>query len=264
MIASFRLHRVMAIVRRHILLSFRRFNRLFNVLYWPFINIVIWGITSAWIQQISDDIHIAATILTGLVLWQIVFRVNLETAKGLYEELTHHNLVNLFSTPLTWLEWVAAMMILGVINMFLVMICSSAAVWLLYDVNTFSLGWSLVPFMLSLLMAGWFIGFFICGLLIYWGLKAQDFMYTVGYLFLPFSAVFYPLKTLPPLVQTISSWLPTTAIFEAMRELLKTGSFSAEYLITSFSLNVLYLGLSLAFFWFMFTQSKVKGLGRLE
>ena len=258
------MHRVMAIVRRHFLLSFRRFNRLFSVLYWPFINIVIWGITSIWSQKLSNEPRIAAMILTGLVLWQIVFRVNLETAKGLYEELLHHNLVNLFATPLTWLEWVAAMMIMGIINMGLILICSGAAVWLLYDISILDLGWSLVPFMISLLLSGWFIGFFICGLLIYWGLKATDFIYTVGYLFLPFSAIFYPLAALPPAVQAISRWLPTTAIFEAMRQVLKTGTYSSEYLITSFTLNILYLGLSLAFFKYMFEQSRVKGLGRLE
>ncbi len=259
-----RLHRIMAIVRRHFLLSFRTFNRLFSVLYWPFVNIVIWGITSVWIQSLSQEPHIAATILTGLVLWQIVFRVNLETAKGLYEELLHHNVVNLFSTPLTWFEWVAAMMIMGVINMFLVIICSATAVWLLYDISVLDLGWSLIPFMFSLLISGWFIGFFVCGLLIYWGLKATDFIYTTGYLFLPFSAIFYPLTALPPGIQAISRCLPTTAIFEAMRQLLKTGTYSTQYLITSFALNILYLGLSLVFFKYMFEQSRIKGLGRLE
>ena len=259
-----KLHRVMAIVRRHFLLSFRRFNRLFSVVYWPFINIVIWGITSVWIQKMSNEPQIATMILTGLVLWQIVFRVNLETAKGLYEELLHHNVVNLFSTPLTWLEWVVAMMIMGIINMTLVLICSATAVWYLYSISILDLGWSLVPFMLSLLISGWFIGFFICGLLIYWGLKATDFLYTVGYLVMPFSAVLYPLAALPPGIQAISRWLPTTAIFEAMRQLLKTGTYSTQYLITSFVLNIVYLGLSLAFFRYMFEQSRVKGLGRLE
>jgi len=259
-----KMHRIMAIVRRHFLLSFRRFNRLFNVVYWPFINIVIWGITSVWIQKLSKEPQITTMILTGLVLWQIVFRVNLETAKGLYEELLNHNVVNLFSSPLTWLEWVIAMMIMGIINMTLVLICSGTAVWYLYNISILDLGWSLIPFMLSLLLSGWFIGFLICGLLIYWGLKATDFLYTIGYLFTPFSAVFYPLAALPPSVQAISKWLPMTSIFEAMRQLLKTGSYSSQYLITSFTLNILYLGLSLAFFRYMFERSRVKGLGRLE
>lgn len=258
------MHRVMAIVRRHFLLSFRRFNRLFNVLYWPFLNIVIWGITSIWIQNFSDNPHLIETILLGLVLWQIVFRINLETARGLFEELLHHNVVNIFSTPLTLAEWILAMMIMGFINMIVVMACSSLAVWLLYNVNMLSLGWHLIPFMLLLLMSGWFIGFFICGLLIYWGLKAQDFIASVGYIFAPFSAVFYPLDALPLSAQRIGNVLPTTPVFEAMRELINTGTYSSQFLIKSLVLNIVYLILSIGFFYLQFARSKQKGLGQLE
>lgn len=257
-------YRVMAMVRRHFLLSFRRFNRLFSIVYWPFINIVIWGITSVWIQSLSEDPHIAASILTGLVLWQIVFRVNLEIAKSLYEELIHQNIVNLFATPLTWLEWVVAVMIMGVINMILVTICSATAVYLLYGINLLDLGKHLALFMGLLLMSGWFIGFLICGLLIYWGLKAQDFIYTIGYVFAPFSAIFYPLAALPSIAQTIGRWLPTAYVFEAMRFLLKTGTYSSNLLAISLLLNLIYLTVSLLFFRLQFERSTLQGLGRLE
>lgn len=259
-----KLHRVMAVVKRHFLLTFRRLDRIINILYWPFLNIVLWGITSMWMQQQSQQPHILSMILTGLILWQIVFRVNLETAKGLFEELLHHNVVNLFSTPLTFSEWVVGMMIMGVINMTLVTICCATAAWLLYGVNIFMLGWHLIPFMLSLLLSGWFIGFLICALLIYWGLKAQDFVFTVGWIFSPFSAIYYPLDVLPPVAQSIGKFLPMTYIFEAMRSVLQTGKNIPSYVVISFILNIAYLGASLTFFHYMFEKSKSKGLARLE
>lgn len=257
-------HRILAVVRRHFLLTFRSIDRIINVLYWPFLNIVIWGITSVWMQQQSHNQHIVIMILTGLVLWQVVFRVNLEIAKGLFEELLYHNVVNLFSTPLTIAEWIVAMMILGIINMVLVMICCSLAVWLLYGINMFILGWTMIPFILSLLIAGWFIGFFICGLLINWGLKAQDFVFTVGWVFSPFSAIYYPLDVLPHWLQVIGKCLPMTYVFEAMRGVLTTGIVSYHQLAISFVLDIVYLALSLLFFAFMFHLSKEKGLARLE
>ncbi len=257
-------YRILAILRRHALLSIKGFDRAFNLAYWPFINIVIWGITSVWIQALSDDPYIASTILTGLVLWQVVFRVNLETAKGLYEELIQHNIVNLFSTPLSWSEWVAAIMIMGIINMFLVTIVSSSAVYLLYGINLLTLGKHLLLFMGLLLMSGWLIGFLICGFLIFWGLKVQDFIYSIGYIFAPFSAIYYPLAALPQLAQTIGKWLPTTYVFEAMRALLKTGSYDQQLIISSFALNIIYLAATLLFFKLQFERSKIQGLGRLE
>jgi ABC-2 type transport system permease protein len=256
-------YRISALVRRYFQINFLKFNRLFSLVYWPFINIIIWGVTSVWVQALSKDPHIAASILTGLILWQIVFRVNIETARGLYEELIHQNIVNLFSTPLSWLEWVVAIMIMGVCNMVLVTICSASAVYMLYGINLLNLGKHLWVFMGLLLMSGWFIGFFICGLLIYWGLKAQDFMYVIGYLFTPFSAIFYPLSALPPIVQSIGKWLPTVYVFEAMRSLLKTGAYSSHLIVMSIILNLLYLTLSLIFFKIQFERSKVQGLGRL-
>ncbi len=259
-----KMHRIMAIVRRHFLLTFRRADRIINVLYWPFLNIVLWGITSMWMQQQSQNANIITMILTGLILWQIVFRVNLETAKGLFEELLSHNVVNLFSTPLSLAEWIVAMMILGVINLILVMVCCSLAVWLLYGINILVLGWSLIPFMLSLLIAGWFIGFFICGLLINWGLKAQDFVFTVGWVFAPFSAIYYPLNVLPHWLQVIGKCLPMTYVFEVMRGVLTNEPVPPYYLTMSFILDFIYLTLSLLFFWYMFENSRTKGLARLE
>ncbi len=259
-----KMHRIMAIVRRHFLLTFRRADRIINVLYWPFLNIVLWGITSMWMQQQSQNANIITMILTGLILWQIVFRVNLETAKGLFEELLSHNVVNLFSTPLSLAEWIVAMMLLGVINLVLVMVCCSLAVWLLYGINILVLGWSLIPFMLSLLIAGWFIGFFICGLLINWGLKAQDFVFTVGWVFAPFSAIYYPLNVLPHWLQVIGKCLPMTYVFEVMRGVLTNEPVPPYYLTMSFILDFIYLTLSLLFFWYMFENSRTKGLARLE
>ena len=64
-------------------------------------------------QQQSHNANIITPILTGLILWQIVFRVNLEIGKGLFEELLSHNVVNLFSSPLTRTEWALGMMIMG-------------------------------------------------------------------------------------------------------------------------------------------------------
>jgi ABC-2 type transport system permease protein len=227
-------------------------------------NIVIWGITGMWIQNISHEPNLAAAMLMGLVLWQIVFRINIETAKGLYEEFIDGNIVNLFSTPLTWLEWVVAMMGIGLLNVLLVLVTSGVTVWILYGISLLYLGWSLIPFVVCLLVSAWCIGFFICGLLIFWGSKVTDYLYTIGYIFLPLSAVYYPVAALPYFIQKISYLLPTTPIFEAMRELLKSGTYAPEHLFKSFILNGVYLTCSLVFFAYMFMRSKAKGLGRLD
>jgi ABC-2 type transport system permease protein len=257
-------HRVYAIVMRHLFLTFRNFDRILNIFYWPLLNIVLWGITSIWLQQQSNNPHIVAMVLTGLIFWQIVFRVNLETAKSLFEEILNHNLVNLFSTPLTLSEWIGAIMILGIINMVLIMVCCMVIVWLFYNLNLLVLGWVIMPFMVLLLLSGWAIGFFICSLLIYWGIKAQDFIYSIGWIFAPFSAIYYPLEVLPTGVQSIARLLPTTYVFESIRQVLLTHTINYKFLLISLSLNVVYLIASLLFFRHTFEKSRQLGLERLE
>lgn len=259
-----KLFRINAIVLRHLLLTFRSFDRILNIIYWPFINIVLWGVTSTWLQELANKPNIIFKILTGLVLWQIVFRVNLETAKSLFEEILNKNLINLFASPLELSEWIIAIMILGVINMVLVMFFGITATIFLYNINITSLGPAIILLMISLLLSGWFIGFFICGLLIYWGGKAQDFIYTIGWLFAPFSAIYYPLQMLPNWVQFIAKLLPTTYIFEAMRQLISTNTLDLFFIVKSFILNLVYLGFSLIFFKYMFEKSRVNGFKNIQ
>ncbi|HSX40736.1 MAG TPA: hypothetical protein VLF68_03920, partial [Candidatus Saccharimonadales bacterium] len=61
----------------------------------------------------------------------------------------------------------------------------------------------------------------------------------------------------------IGLFLPSTYIFESMRDLLFKGSIDPAKIITAFALNILYLILSIWFFVFMFHKSRKMGLGRL-
>ena len=127
----------------------------------------------------------------------------------------------------------------------------------LYGINhPSSLGWSLIPFYALILIAGWFIGFFICGLLINWGLKAQDFVFTVGWIFAPFCAIYYPLEILPTGYKPSAKHYPMTYVFEAMRHRLQTGTLLSKPMLMSFALNAFYFTLCLLFFRWMFELSK--------
>ena len=81
---------------------------------------------------------------------------------------------------------------------------------------------------------------------------------------MPFSGVFYPPETLPMWGQKVSALLPTTYIFEGMREVITTGLVSYEKLFISFGLNILYLIIAVVFFKICFSVSLKKGLSRLE
>ena len=257
--------RIYAIVLRHEYNFLHNWDRLVDAFYWPAMDIIVWGLTSAWIAQLQSQVpNFVLVLLTGLVFWQIVWRGNYEISTNMLEEFWNQNLVNLFSSPLTIYEWMAAVMLLGFVKMFIALGFCAFLVWILYHLSIFTVGWMLIPFLAMLLMSGWFMGFLGSAFVIYWGQRVQTIAWTMGFLFAPFSAVYYPVSVLPKAVQHISYLLPTTYIFEGMRSILFTGHMPMDMLLKSFVLNCIYLAFSLWFFVFMFHKSQEKGLSRLE
>ena len=252
-------------VMRHLYMFPRTLDRWSESIYWPVLDLVLWGITTRWVESGRGEVpHLALAVLTAVVFWQVVWRANYEISVNLLEEMWNQNLVNLFSTPLTVWEWSVSLIVLGVLKNVLTMIVGAGAVWLLYRLNVFAVGWLMLPFLFSLMMSGWFMGFTSSGLIIYYGRRLQGLAWMLGIALSPFSAVFYPVSALPGWAQVVASALPMTYVFEGMRQILRGGPLPLAALGLSFGLNVLYLGLSIVFFGAMFEWSRAKGLGRLE
>ena len=82
--------------------------------------------------------------------------------------------------------------------------------------------------------------------------------------FCTFYALFYPLSALPPWGQVISKMIPMSYVFEGLRVYLTHGSFPMYNLGMSVILSCVYLAGAVTFFIYMFNQSRVDGLARLE
>ncbi|HSW86903.1 MAG TPA: ABC transporter permease [Rhabdochlamydiaceae bacterium] len=244
---------------------FGKLDHLCDLMFWPAMDILLWGITSIWIQKNEQGIpNVALAILTGLVLWQSLWRACYEVSVNLLQEFWNRNLVNLFSTPLKLREWMCSIMLVGLSKILIALTFGSLLVWILYSLNIFSIGWAFLPFAASLTISGWILGFLSASIIIYFGLRVQMLAWMTAYLFIPFSAVYYPVNALPKWAQSFSHALPTSYIFEGMRQILYEQTFSGAKLGISFGLNALYFVLSIILFRFMFEKSRNKGLSRLE
>lgn len=252
------------IVLKHLLVTFRDLSRILNIFYWPFINIIIMGVTGLWFEQSSPSGNYALIFLSAGMFWDIALMSTVQVANSILGEILDKNLVNIFTTPIALSEWILADVITRIIDTVLVFVFSSFMIWLLFDLNIFANGWYILPFTLSLMVSGLCIGFFLCGVIMILGKKAIDLIYYIGWFFAPFCAVYYPLKLLPSWLQLIAKMLPMTYIFEGMRTVLSTGSMPLTDLGISIFLNIIYFILSILFFKFMFAKSKVNGLANLE
>jgi ABC-2 type transport system permease protein len=257
--------RITAMILRHLYMVPRTLESWAEAIYWPVLDLLLWGITTRWVESSSTQVpRLAMVVLTGVVFWQVVWRANYEISVNLLEEFWNQNLVNLFATPLSVWEWAISLVALGLIKNFLTLIVGIGGVWLLYRLNIFEVGWMLLPFLFLLMMSGWFMGFTSSALIIYYGRRLQGLAWMLGFALAPFSAVFYPVSSLPGWARWVSSALPMTYIFEGMRQILRGGPLPLSSLAISFGLNILYLTLSILFFGEMFERSRAKGLGRLD
>jgi ABC-2 type transport system permease protein len=228
------------------------------------VDILLWGLTSFWILSQSHIENLPLMLLTGLIFWQITWRGSIDISTSLLQEFWQRNLVNLFSTPLKISEWIAGVLLLSFCKLMITILFGGLIVYLLYSLNIFLIGWAFIPFAISLYIFGWSLSFVSSSLIIRWGNKVEMLAWMIGFLFAPFSAVFYPVSILPEWAKWISWCLPTTYIFEGMRFLLINGSFPVHFYWMSLLLNVPILAASFLLFKCMFEKSRKLGLSRLE
>ena len=263
-LSSISRRRLYALALRHLYPLKRDFDLLSDMLYWPIIDVIIWGVTGRWLSTNSGSSSAIAAILIGLILWNVIWRSQSEISRNLIDEFWNNNLVNLFSTPLSLTEWIFGVLFLSMLKMSFTISVLTLTIFLLYQVNLFSVGWWLIPFIVSGMITGWWVGFVAAGIVIRYGPKVQTVVWTLPGILLPFSAVFFPLVLLPTFARPISYLLPTTYVFESMRSLLSTGTFEWSYLILSLGMNLFYLFLSLKWFTYNFRESLKLGLNRFD
>ena len=257
--------RIFALAQRNFILTFRGLDPFIDFFYWPFFDIILWGFTARWMTASNSiDQMLSISLLTSLVLWQAAFRANFDISYSFLSELWSHSLVNLFASPLTKYEWIVSVMILGFFNACIAALFGTFAVWLLYGITIFKVGLLLLPLFFLLLMSGWAIGLLTACVLVYWGQRAEKLVWVMGWIFTPFSGVFFDISALPAWAQKVAYVLPMSYLFSGLRLYMSTGTFPLSYLHTNIVLNILYFSATCILFVYIFERSRIKGLARLE
>ena len=119
---------------------------------------------------------------------------------------------------------------------------------LFFGFNLWGLGFALAAFFLNLMLTAWTIGIVVSGLLLRNGLGAESMAWSIMFLLLPLTCVYYPVATLPGWLQTVAWCLPPTYVFEGMRALLIDHVFRFDLMLEAFAFNVvLFAGAVFAF-----------------
>lgn len=253
--------RIYAMLLRYTYLHLRSYDRLSDSFYWITLDLIIWGVTGAFFQTVATDTqNIIFMLISGVVLWNTVYRTQADINLSILEELWNKNMVNLFVSPLKFREFVASLTLLGILKALLTLSFGSLVAWIIFKVNVFSFSFHLPVFFFLLAMTGMWLGFFVSSIILRFGTRIQTLAWTFVWILSPFSAIYYPLETLPQWAQNISHFLPTSYIFEEARSLLTTGMVDYSQLGISLLLNIVLLSIGFIFLRSSFQKVLQKGL----
>ncbi len=254
------LRRINALVLRNIYLLRSSGPRILELMYWPTMQMVLWGFItvflinhSSWVAQASG------VLLSGVLLWDVLFRGQLGVSLVFMEEMWSRNLGNLFVSPLRPFELACTLLTMSLIRT-LIGVGGAALIAIpLFHYSIFSLGLPLLAFFVNLLVMGWAIGLLVSGIVLRYGLGAESMAWVAIFAVQPISGVYYPISTLPTWLQYVASVVPASHVFEGMRAVLFDHTFRMDLLWHAVLLNVVYLTAGFFSFLAFFKVARVRG-----
>ncbi|MCZ7659722.1 MAG: ABC transporter permease [Xanthobacteraceae bacterium] len=257
---AFSARRVGAMILRYWYLLRSSWPRLLELVYWPAVQMMMWGFLQLYIDQnASFFARATGTFIGAVLLWDILFRGQLGFSVSFLEEMWARNMGNLMISPLRPFEFVAALMVMSLVRLAIGMVPVSLLAIAFFGFNLWGLGLALAAFFVNLILTSWAVGIFVSGLVLRNGLGAENLAWTLMFIFMPLACVYYPVATLPGWLQVFAWALPPTYVFEGMRALVIDQAFRADLMIEAFALNIVLFALASAGFLALLADARRAG-----
>ncbi len=252
--------RIGAMALRYWYLLRSSWPRLLELIYWPAVQMLMWGFLQTYIGQNAGFFARAGgTFIGAVLLWDILFRGQLGFSISFLEEMWSRNLANLMMSPLKPIELVIALMVMSLVRLAIGMVPVTLLAVAFFDFNLYALGLVLAAFFANLMLTGWAVGIVVSGLVLRNGLGAENLAWTVMFVLLPLTCVYYPVATLPWWLQWVAWMLPPTYVFEGMRAVLIGHVFRVDLMLQALALNGLWFGGAVAAFLALLKSARRNG-----
>ena len=252
--------RIYAMLCRYMYLQQRSLARTFNIIFWPVMELLVWGYVTRYLQRVAAPLSNTIIFLIGaMIFWDLLYRSQQAVSLGVMEEVWTRNLINTLITPLRLWEWMTATFLHGFLKGLVVTVLLAVLACWLYAFQLWQYGWWFALFGLELLWFGWAVGVMTAGLLLRYGYAAEALIWGVPFLIQPFSAVFYPLDVLPSWARGFAAIFPSTYVFEGMRSVMLSHAPDPQALLTATGLNIVYMGVGVLLFRWFFVSSRASG-----
>ncbi|MGB8276626.1 MAG: ABC transporter permease [Methylovirgula sp.] len=265
-LSGFSFGRVAAMVRRYLYLLRSSWPRIFDLMYWPLVQMLTWGFLQTYLARasnagaLSGRLGLAAgTLIGAMLLWDILFRGQLGFSVSFLEEMWSRNIANLLMSPLRPSEFIMALMAMSLVRLAIGFVPVTLLAILFFGFNLWGLGLALGFFFANLILTSWSIGLVCSGLVLRYGLAAESLVWTIMFLMQPLACVFYPLAILPQPLQLLASLLPPTYVFEGLRALLTRHELRLDLMGEAFALNLFFFSAAVGAFLLLLRSARYAG-----
>jgi ABC-2 type transport system permease protein len=251
---------IRAVVLKYATIWIKNIFRISDIFFYPVVDLFIWGLLTLYMLKVSYSAPgLINFLIAAIVLFNILLRSQQVITISFLDDIWNRNLINLFAAPIRLSEYITALCLLGTIQCLVVFLLLAFCSYFFYAFNFLVLGIYCFLFFINLLIMGWSMGFFTSAIILRWGQSAESLAWMMPFFVQPLSAVFYPVSTLPAWLQPVALCLPSTHVFEGVREIINTGSMQSWHLICAFLLNIIYLTASFVIFYYLLQEARKHG-----
>ena len=252
--------RIYGLFLRHFYLISRSFPRILDLIYWPSIQITLWGFISNFFAEHSTYYNGAVgVILSCAILYDFLFRTSIGFNMLFLEEIWSRNFTNLFIAPMKISEIIISLVVTALIRALIGLVPAILLTSPLFGISLLELGFPLAFLFLSLYIFGITLGILVSAGLLRFGPSFENIAWSTMFLLAPFGCISYPVEILPDIFQSIAYALPLVYIFEETRNILVNGQVDYENIFNALHLNIFYLILVISILYYSFNKARDKG-----
>ena len=214
-------HKIYGLCLRHLYLIKSSFPRILDLIYWPSIQVILWGFISKFFTLSSAYYNnTVGIILSAAILYDFLFRASISYNMMFLEEIWSRNFTNLFIAPIRISEIITALTITAIIRTLIGLVPAAVLAIPFFGVSIFEMGIPLFFLLLSLYIFGVTLGLLVTAGLLRFGPSFENIAWASLFFLAPLGCIYYPIDILPSWLQFLAKLLPLVHIFEEVRNIL--------------------------------------------
>ena len=252
--------KVFALSLRHIYLIKGSFPRILDLIYWPTIQIFLWGFISKFFTLSSSYFeNTVGIILSAAILYDFLFRSSISYNMMFLEEIWSRNFTNLFIAPIKLSEIITALTFTAIFRTLIGLIPAALIAIPLFGVSIFKIGAPLIFLLITLYIFGVTLGLLVTAGLVRFGPSFENIAWASLFFLAPLGCIYYPIEILPKWLQVIAKLLPLVHIFEEMRNILIHDIINYSQILKAIFISFLYFLIGILIFYLSYNGAKNRG-----